>query len=186
MKRKGILLLILMLSLLFSACGAAQNTENQNTVSTIPSATVPQINEAQLPNESIVLEQPSEIQSKESESMKIKITAGNVTFIAVPEENSSAQAFLDLLEEQPITVQMSDYAGMEKVGTLGVDLPRNDTQISVGAGDVILYQGNQITIYYGTNSWNFTKLAHIENATKESLLEALGLGDVEVTFSLVQ
>jgi hypothetical protein len=51
---------------------------------------------------------------------------------------------------------------------------------------VILYQGNQITIYYGTNSWNFTKLAHIEDATKESLLEVLGAGDVEVIFSISQ
>lgn len=56
----------------------------------------------------------------------------------------------------------------------------------MGAGDVILYQGNQITIYYGTNSWNFTKLAHIDGATKENLLEVLGTGDVEVIFSLPQ
>ena len=80
---------------------------------------------------------------------------------------------------------MSDYAGMEKVGPLGTSLPRNDTQISVDAGDVILYQGNQITIYYDTNSWRFTRLAVIEDATKESLLEVLGTGDVEVTFFLV-
>jgi chitodextrinase len=49
----------------------------------------------------------------------------------------------------------------------GTSLPRNDTQISVGPGDVILYQGNQITIYYETNSWNFTRLAVIEGATKK-------------------
>lgn len=118
--------------------------------------------------------------------MKIQITVGDITFIAVPEENTSTEAFLALLHEQPLTVQMSDYAGMEKVGSLETTLPRNDSQISVGAGDVILYQGNQITIYYGTNSWSFTKLAVIEGATKESLLEALGTGDVEVTFSLEQ
>lgn len=116
----------------------------------------------------------------------IQITVGEVAMIAAPEDNSSAEAFLALLQEHPITVQMSDYAGMEKVGPLGTNLPRNDTQISVGAGDVILYQGNQITIYYGTNSWSFTKLAVIEGVTKESLLEVLGTGDVEVTFSLVQ
>jgi hypothetical protein len=59
---------------------------------------------------------------------------------------------------------------VEKVGPLGTSLPRNDTQISVGPGDVILYQGNQITIYYETNSWNFTRLAVIEGATKNALL----------------
>lgn len=106
---------------------------------------------------------------KEEETMKIQITVGDTTLTAVPENNSSADTFLALLQEGQITVQMADYAGMEKVGALGTSLPRNDTQISVGAGDVILYQGNQITIYYGTNSWSFTKLAVIENATKESL-----------------
>ena len=75
---------------------------------------------------------------------------------------------------------------MEKVGSLGTSLPRNDTYMSVDAGDVILYQGNQITIYYGTNSWSFTKLAVIQNATKERLLEALGSNDVDVTFSLAE
>ena len=118
--------------------------------------------------------------------MKIQITVGDTAFTAIPENNSSAEAFVALLEEGPITVSMSDYAGMEKVGPLGTDLPRNDRHISVGAGDVILYQGNQITIYYGTNSWSFTKLAVIEGATKKGLLEALGSGDVEVTFSIAE
>ncbi|MGI5958405.1 MAG: cyclophilin-like fold protein [Massiliimalia sp.] len=118
--------------------------------------------------------------------MKIQITVGDTVLTAVPEENSSAKALIALLQKGPITVQMSDYAGMEKVGSLGTNLPRNDTQISVDAGDVILYQGNQITIYYGTNSWNFTKLAVIEDATKESLLKVLGSGDVDVTFSIAE
>ena len=66
------------------------------------------------------------------------------------------------------------------------DRRRESVKIQITVGDVILYQGNQITIYYGTNSWSFTKLAVIEGVTKESLLEMLGTGDVEVTFSLAQ
>ncbi|MGI6254740.1 MAG: cyclophilin-like fold protein [Acutalibacter sp.] len=116
--------------------------------------------------------------------MNIHITVGGTTLTAVPEDNSSAEAFLALLQEGSLTVSMADYGGMEKVGPLGTTLPRNDTPLHVGAGDVILYQGNQITIYYGTNSWNFTKLAVIEDATEERLLEVLGSGDVTVTFSL--
>ena len=160
-KRAGFFVLLVLLFNLLAACGAGHDAKTQ------------------IPPE-------SEIGLEESASMNIQITVGEVTLIATPEDNSSAEAFLALLQEQPITVQMSDYAGMEKVGSLGTNLPRNDTQISVGAGDVILYQGNQITIYYGTNSWSFTKLAVIEGATKESLLEVLGTGDVEVTFSLAQ
>lgn len=116
--------------------------------------------------------------------MGIQITVGNTILTATPENNPSAEAFLALLGERPVTVAMSDYAGMEKVGSLGTSLTTSDRQIRVGAGDVVLYQGNQITIYYGTNTWNLTKLAHIDGATKDTLLNVLGTGDVEVVFSL--
>jgi hypothetical protein len=119
----------------------------------------------------------------EEENVQIYISVGNKTLTATPEDNSSAEAFVALLQESPITINMSDYAGMEKVGSLGQSLPRNDTQLNVSAGDVILYQGNQITIYYGTNSWSFTKLATIPNITGDELLKILGTGDVTVTFS---
>ena len=79
---------------------------------------------------------------------------------------------------------MSDYANFEKVGPLGFSLPRNDKSITTTPGDIILYQGNQITIYYDTNTWNFTKLGKIENLTQKELKEILGNGDVTVTFSL--
>jgi hypothetical protein len=120
----------------------------------------------------------------EEKNMQIYITVGNEILTATPEDNSSAEAFIALLQESPITINMSDYAGMEKVGSLGQSLPRNDTQLNVSAGDVILYQGNQITIYYGTNSWSFTKLATIPNITGDELLKILGTGDVTVTFSV--
>lgn len=65
-------------------------------------------------------------------------------------------------------------------------LPQNDEQITTGAGDIILYQGGSLVIYYDTNSWNFTRIGKIEGVTKEELLKALGTGDVTVTFSLQQ
>lgn len=83
-----------------------------------------------------------------------------------------------------LTVDMSDYGNFEKVGSLGQSLPTNDQSITTQPGDVILYQGNSITIYYGTNTWSFTRLGKIENATREGLLQASGDGDVQVTFSL--
>ena len=112
------------------------------------------------------------------------IEANGKIFYAHFEDNSSAEALKEKLNSEAITVDMHDYGGFEKVGTLPWDLPRNDTQITAEPGDVILYQGNQITIYYDTNSWNFTRLAHIENATKDELLAALGDGGVSVKLSL--
>lgn len=79
---------------------------------------------------------------------------------------------------------MSDYGYFEKVGPLGQSLPTNNQQITTEAGDIILYQGNQITIYYDRNSWNFTRLGKINGVTSQQLRDILGSGDVNVTFSL--
>ncbi len=99
------------------------------------------------------------------------------------ENNSSAKALIALLETSDITVSMHDYGSFEKVGSLGADLPRNDEDITTTAGDVILYQGNQITIYYDENRWNFTKLGHIDIG-RDELKAILGSGDVTVILSL--
>lgn len=99
-------------------------------------------------------------------------------------DNSSAEAFYELLSQGPLTIDMSDYGSFEKVGPLGSTLPRNDTQITTEPGDVILYQGNSITIYYDTNSWSFTRLGKLRDVTQAQLKDLLGEEDVSVTFSL--
>ena len=99
-------------------------------------------------------------------------------------ENSSADAFIDLLKAGDVTIEMHDYGSFEKVGALGTTLPRNDEQITTEPGDIILYQGNQLTIYYDENTWSFTRLAKIGNTSKEELLSAFGEGDVSVTMNL--
>lgn len=99
-------------------------------------------------------------------------------------ENSSADAFLDLLKSGDVSVEMHDYGSFEKVGPLGTTLLRNDEQITTEPGDVILYQGDQITIYYDINNWNFTRLGKVKDLSKAELKEILGGGNVTVTFSL--
>lgn len=98
--------------------------------------------------------------------------------------NSSADAFRELLEDNDLTIQMSDYGEYEKVGDIGSTLPQNNEEITTEPGDVILYQGKSVTIYYDTNTWNFTRIGKIENVTKEELLKTFGTEDVEITFSL--
>ena len=102
----------------------------------------------------------------------------------LPAENSSAEAFLDILRDGDVIVEMHDYGSFEKVGPLGTSLQQNDEQITTEPGDVILYQGDQITIYYDENSWNFTRLGKVQDVTQDELKEVLGTGDVVVTFSL--
>lgn len=137
---------------------------------------------AAVDNESTPAETVGSTEHMEDSTMKI--TAGDTTFTATLADNSSVEALKELLAEGPLTINMSDYAGLEKVGSIGTDLPRNDEQISTGTGDIILYQGSSLVIYYDTNSWDFTRIGKIEGVSGEELLEAFGDGDVTVTFSL--
>ena len=169
-KRLRILPAVLAL-LLLSACGSPQET--QSLVSNMEQAV----------SKSCEAGQPAQTEAEPNEEESaLNITVGDNTLSATFEDNSSAEAFRELLSQNPITIEMEDYGGFEKVGPLGTDLVRNDTQITTQPGDVILYQGNQITIYYGTNSWRFTRLARIDDPS--GLQEKLGDGTVSVTFSL--
>lgn len=121
-------------------------------------------------------------EQEEERRMKMKVEVGGSSFTATLEDNTAAQALAELLEQQPLTIQMSDYAGFEKVGELGQSLPASDSQTTTGAGDIVLYQGDQIVIFYGSNSWSYTRLGHIDDLTGWE--QALGSGAVSVTFSL--
>lgn len=105
-------------------------------------------------------------------------------FTATLTDNSSASALKELLAKGSLSIRMNDYADMEKVGPLGVKLPRNDKQIHTKAGDLILYQGNQFVIYYASNSWELTRLGRINDITGKELRKALGKGSVRVTLFL--
>lgn len=103
-----------------------------------------------------------------------------------PEDNGSAEALLALLEEGDITVSAHDYGNFEKVGELPTSLPTNDERITTSPGDVILYQGNQLTVYYDENTWSFTRLGRIEGVSAEELRAVLGDGSVELRLSLTE
>ncbi len=126
-------------------------------------------------------------ENKEGESMKnqkIKLYINNHELIATLNDNSSTKALIEELKKGSITINMKDYANMEKVGNLGFDLPRNDENITTSAGDLILYQGNNFVIYYDTNNWSLTKLGKIDNINSQELKNILGDGDVTVKLSL--
>ncbi|MBQ8825015.1 MAG: hypothetical protein IJZ64_07295 [Ruminococcus sp.] len=124
--------------------------------------------------------------NKEETEAKLNIKIGENLLTATLEDNSSAKALIELLDFEPLTITLNDYANFEKVGTLLENLPRNDEQLDTDFGDIILYQGNKFVIYYDKNSWSFTKLGHIDNITKEELKNILGDDSVEVTLSILK
>lgn len=125
--------------------------------------------------------------AKDTETKKVNeiyLTANGTTWTVTLEQNKSSAALVELLKKGNITIHAHDYGSFEKVGNLPQSLPRTDRQISTKPGDLILYQGNQITIYYDTNSWSFTKLGHIKGATRQNMLSVLGSGDVDLVLSV--
>ena len=127
---------------------------------------------------------PASSSAQTEAPVKLKIHVNDTTFTATLEENSSAEAFAEFLSQGDMTLDMHDYGSFEKVADLPRSFPRNDTQINTDAGDIILYQGNSITIYYDKNSWNFTRLGKIDNVNKKRLKQILGDGNATVTFSV--
>lgn len=144
------------------------------------------INVTEEDNDSSITNKKNNINNsiEREEGMKLYLKVNNEILTVKLENNSSVDELLEKLKEQDITINMQDYANFEKVGSLGFNLTRNDRQITTEAGDIILYQGNQFVIYYDTNSWNFTKIGHIDNINQEDLKQILGKGNVTVVLSL--
>ncbi len=125
----------------------------------------------------------AEFKVEENDMKAVIVIVNGKELVINLENNSSSEAFYNKLLEGEVIVDAHDYGNFEKVGDLGFDLPRNDKQITTVPGDLILYMGNQITLYYDTNTWNFTKLGHID-INKDELKEILGNENVTMTFKL--
>ncbi len=116
------------------------------------------------------------------EDIKMNVQIGDAVFIATLEDNTAAREFAAMMKEAPVTIKMSDYSGFEKVGSLGRSLTANNSQMTTVPGDIVLYNGNQIVMFYGSNSWSYTKLGHIDDLTGWEA--ALGSGDITAVFSV--
>lgn len=117
----------------------------------------------------------------------LQITVNNTNLNVELQDNSSARALRDYLRERgSITLEMKEYAHMEKFGDLHKTLPTNDRRITTKPGDIILYLGNYLVIYYDSNSWNLTKLGKVTNLNDVELRKVLGKGDIKATLSLIE
>ena len=123
-------------------------------------------------------------ESQNQPDYTMNITANGHTMTATMEANSATEELRRRLGSGTLTVRLSDYGDFEKVGALGFTLPRSDRQTTTQPGDIVLYQGSQLVIFYGSNEWSYTRLGHIDNATPQQLRQVLGEGSVTVTMSL--
>ena len=164
MKLKSLLFLLVVSIFSLASCNSTQSTTNETGSST---------------NEN----QESENESNEDEiEMKLKLEIKDYEFDVTLEENDATHELVEMARNEPITINFEDYGGFEKVGPLGRSLTTDNTRITTKAGDIVLYQGNQIVMFYGSNTWSYTMLGHVDDLTYWE--EALGDGDVMATFTL--
>lgn len=119
---------------------------------------------------------------QEAEAMRLWI--GETAVAVTWEDNDAVQALRELVAEQPLTIEMSMYGGFEQVGSIGTDLPRNDAQTTTQAGDIVLYAGDQMVIFYGSNSWAYTRLGRVTDKTDAEMAELLSGRDVTITIAM--
>ena len=192
------MMLIAALIFALSACGASdlqvspqgstpvtQDNAAQTQAESIPS-------EAESREEAVDTDTPdsekisdvSEKKTEETTVPELKMKIDGQELAVIWEDNESVDALIEFVRESPLTIQMSMYGGFEQVGPLGTSLPRSDEQTTAQAGDIVLYSGNQLVVFYGSNSWAYTRLGHIRDKTAEEMAKLLGNGDVTVTISV--
>ena len=114
----------------------------------------------------------------------VKVKINDEIFDVKLENNSTTQELVKELKKGNVTVTATEYGGFEKVGELGFSLPANDENVEANPGDIVLYQGDKVSLFYGSHSWSYTKLGKIDNVDSNKLKEVLGSGDVTLEFSL--
>ena len=176
MKKAILVLIALILAVSLAACAKAEQ----------PPETEPVVSDTSRPAtpEPAETEQP-EINETESEAeMKMNVQIGSASFTATLEDNAAVHELIEMMREAPVSIEMSDYSGFEKVGSLGRSLTTDNHQTTTTAGDIVLYSGDQIVMFYGTNAWSYTRLGRIDDLTGWE--DALGSGGITAVFTLAE
>ena len=178
--KKWIVLFVgIALALSLTACGSGTNTTAASK--TIQESGTEPATAVHSEDATSVPEVTNETESKAEETMHLFI--GNTEVSVAWEDNESVSTLIDLIKTEPLVIDMSMYGGFEQVGSLGTSLPRNDKQTTTEAGDIVLYSGNQIVLFYGSNSWSYTRLGRITDKTAAEMADMLSNGNVIITIS---
>ena len=179
-----VLLLALTLCLFgFAGCGNGHTEAPASTLDAPTTATLTETRVETRPQQTELQTEPLPEETRE-ENLTLKLTIDGTELDVLWEDNESAAALRDLAADAPLTIQMSPYGGFEQVGPIGRSLLRNDVQTTTEPGDIVLYSGNQIVVFYGSNSWAYTRLGKIRGMDRAALTELLGNGAVTLTLSV--
>ena len=207
--KKNILIAAFCSVLIFTACGNNADTANDTVDTQAANETDTQLEiQTDEPKESQVevqsyIQEDNEAASSENEDstavddeskneevtgeqteMKMNVQVGDYNFTATLENNAAVDELVGMMKEESVTISMDDYSGFEKVGSLGRSLTTSDSQTTTDAGDIVLYNGNNIVMFYGSNSWSYTRIGKIDDLTDWK--KALGSGSITAVFTLAE
>ncbi len=145
-----------------------------------------EMNDPAQPSEQAGIEETSteETSTEEVKAKMLRMMIGNTAVDVEWEDNESVEALKKLCENESLVIHMSMYGGFEQVGPIGSRLPSNDTQTTTSSGDIVLYSSNQIVVFYGSNSWAYTRLGHITDQDASGMASLLSNGNVTITISI--
>lgn len=169
----GLIAICIMLPLAVAGCAAPQEE-----ISSDPAGT----QSAETDEASDVTEDNTET-NNEKESIEMKMTINDIAVEVSWENNDSARALAEKVKEGPLTIHAEPYGGFEQVGAIGTKLPSSDTDITTEAGDIMLYTSDHMVIFYGSNSWAYTRLGRITDKSESELRELLGGSGVDITIT---
>ena len=112
------------------------------------------------------------------------ITIGGVTKTATLVDNAATRKLVARLQEAPVTVTLNSSGGFEIWGSLGFSLPTSNEQVNAQPGDIVLYNGSNICMFYGTNLWSYTRLGKIDGLTEGELRTFLKAGESNISVTL--
>ncbi|SEQ33280.1 hypothetical protein SAMN02910369_01587 [Lachnospiraceae bacterium NE2001] len=186
MKRTiSLIILVLLSCTVLSGCGkTVKEVEQANPVNTVDADAKDTSEERTINQKAEKLETITNYENvTEQEDEIIMVMTINDTKVDVTWENNASVAELKELAEDGLTISMTMYGGFEQVGSIGKSITRDDKQTTTSAGDIVLYSGNQLVVFYGSNSWAYTRLGKIKLTEKE-LTNLLSNGDVTITLSM--
>lgn len=129
-------------------------------------------------------EETSNYMNEKNENTNLTLSVNGTPLRVKWENNSSVSALKELAAGGNLTIKAHQYGGFEQVGSLPQRIESNDVHMTAEPGDIMLYSSNSVVVYYGTNTWSYTKLGHIENLSEAELQELLSGETVTLTFSL--
>lgn len=181
MKKITIVLFAVLTASLFGACGSGDASSIEYDSMSKPDLTI----ESTTSKITTAEEMPSNAVTvslqKAEENTGMKLMLGDTAVTVKWEENESVKALKELCKVKPLTIKMSKYGGFEQVGSIGQSLPKSDSRTTTQSGDIVLYSGDQLVVFYGSNTWEYTRLGKITNKSADELSQILGHDDVTIT-----